>query len=603
MSMITVIWPSVAAACLTLGIMHLLVWRKRRGSWSDLLFFLAAAGAAGLIICELLMLRARTPEEYNAMLRLFHIPAWLTILALVGFVRLHLRAGRLWLAWTICILRSLSLLFNFLTGQNANYLEVTSLRSVPFLGESASVAEGIPNPFALFGTMAMWLFVIFIIDATITVWRRGERRQALTIGVSIMIFVLMGVAQGLIVLLQIAAVPVIIGPTFIVLLAVMSYELSRDVILAAQMADNLLESEERMALASEAAKLGFWDWDITQDLVRGSEQWFRLFGFESGKAVSLKAVMQRIHPEDRETVEQEVQRSLRDRLDYAGEYRVILPDGSERWISACGRLHSEAGKPPVRMLGTAMDITKHKEDDIEMSHLRLELVHLARVTTMNACSGFMAHEINQPLGAILNNASAARLLLGDEREDISEILSDIAEDARRADNVLRKIRGMVRKCDVHIEPLQINELIEETVDLLNPFIRSSQTRIQLDLKPDLATVNGDRIRLQQVLLNLAINAIHSMAGMPNSVLRISSAMETPDRVLVRVIYSGTGLEEADTDTVFKPYFTTKKDGLGLGLAICRTIIEEHGGRILAENHPDGGAVFSFTLNVWKGESE
>lgn len=603
MSLITIIWISLAAACLTLGIMHLLVWRKRRGSWSDLLFFLAAVGAAGLIICELLMLRASTPEEYNAMVRLFHIPAWLTIVALVGFVRLYLRAGRPWLAWAICILRSISLLVNFLTGQNANYLEVTSLRSVPFLGGSASVVEGIANPFALFGTMSMWLFVFFITDATITVWRRGDRKQAMTIGVSIMIFVLMGVVQGLIVLLQIAAVPVIIGPTFIVLLAVMSYGLSNDVILAAQMTEDLLESEERTTLASEAAELGYWDWNIKLDHVRGSEKWLRLFGFESGNIVDLETVLKRIHPEDRELVERDVQRSLDDLVEYAGEYRVILPDSTERWISARGRLHSEEGKPPVRMLGTAMDISQLKEDDIEMSNMRLELVHLARVTTMNACSGFMAHEINQPLGAILNNASAARLLLGNEREDISEILSDIADDARRADNVLRRIRGMVRKCDVQTEPLQINSLIQETVGLLNPFISGNKARIQLDMEPGLATVSGDRVRLQQVLLNLAINAMHAMEGMPDSVLIISSAMETQDRVLVRVADSGAGIKEADIDTVFNPYFTTKKEGLGLGLSICRAIIEEHGGRIRAENHPDGGAVFSFTLNAWKGGEE
>jgi len=603
MSLITIIWSMVAAACLTMGTMHLLVWRKRRRSWSNLLFFLAAAGATGLILCELFMLRARTPEEFGAMLRWFHIPAWVTVLALVGFVRYHMRAGRLWLAWTICILRTLSLLFNFLSGQNVNYVEVTSLRSVPFLGESVSVAEGVPNPWMVFGTMSMWLFVIFIVDATVTAWRRGERGQALTTGVSTLVFVLMGVVQGLIVLLQIATWPVVIGPTFVVLLGAMSYGLSRDVISAAQMADDLLESEERMALASEAAELGFWDWDIARDHVRGYEQWLRLFGFAPGEAISLSVVLQRIHPEDRETVEQEVQLSLKDGRDYAGEYRVVLPDGTERWISARGRLYSEAERPPVRMLGTAMDITKHKQDDMEMSHLRLELVHLARITTMNACSGFMAHEINQPLGAILNNASAARLLLGDGREDVSEILSDIAQDARRADNVLRRIRGMVRKCDVQMEPLQINGLIQETVGLLKPSISSNRARIYMDLKPDLATVNGDRVRLQQVLLNLAMNAMHAMAGMPVRTLRISSAMETPDRVIVNVTDSGTGIEEVDTDAVFQPYFTTKKEGLGLGLAICRSIIEEHGGRIWAENHPDGGAVFSFSLNAWRGGPE
>ena len=593
----------VAAACLTLGTTHLLVWYKRRGNWADLFFFLAAAGTTGMVLCELWIMRAATPEEFGTLLRWYHVPVWVNIVALVGFVRFYLRAGRKWLAWTICILRTLALLINFLVKSNINYLDITGLRSVPFLGESISVAEGKPNPWMIVSILSLLLFEIFVLDAVIVVWRRSERRRAAATGVSIFLFVLLGVIQAVLEPLGILGWTVTIGPAFIILLAVMSYEISRDVALAAQITDDLLESEERRALASEAAELGYWDWDIEQDQIRGSDKWLRLFGFESGKAVNLDDVLRRIHPEDRESVEQGVQRSLDDLVEYAGEYRVILPDSTERWISARGRLHSEAGKPPVRMLGTAMDITQHKQDEFDMSNMRLELVHLSRVTTMNACSGFMAHEINQPLGAILNNATAAKLILGEEREDIRDILSDIALDARRADDVIRRIRGMVRKCEEHNEPLQMNSLIEETVELLKPFISSSKVRINLDLEHDLAEVFGDRVRLQQVLLNLALNAVHSMSEIPMGVVRISSAIDTEDRVLVSISDSGTGIEEADIDTVFKPYFTTKKEGMGLGLSICRAIIEDHDGRIWGENGPDGGAVFSFTLNAWKGGEE
>ena len=259
----------------------------------------------------------------------------------------------------------------------------------------------------------------------------------------------------------------------------------------------------------------------------------------------------------------------------------------------------------VHFIHISRDITERKHGEVEMAKLRSELYHLSRIMTMNELSISLAHEINQPLGAILNNSSAAKLLMSqgpDKQGDIKEILTDIIKDAKRAGDVVRKIRGMVKKGDVNFEPLIINTLIEDVVELFYNSITINKVALRLDLQPDLAKVMGDRVHLQQVLLNLITNALEAMKECASSMLVIRSAMTGPDIVTVSVSDSGPGIDEEKKEVVFKSFFTTKKEGLGFGLAICRAIVEEHGGRILVENNPSAGATFSFSLKAWRDGS-
>ncbi len=161
MSWVTIVWSMAASACLTLAALHLLVWSRRRTAWANLLFAVSAAGTAAYAGCELWMMRAQTPGEFGMALRWAHVPGWVTIVSLVAFARLYLRAGRLWLAWTVCGVRTLSLLLNFGPAPNLNYREISALRHVPFLGDTVSVAEGVPNPWMLVGLLSLLLLAIF----------------------------------------------------------------------------------------------------------------------------------------------------------------------------------------------------------------------------------------------------------------------------------------------------------------------------------------------------------------------------------------------------------------------------------------------------------
>ena len=196
MSSVTVIWSMFASACFTLAVIYFLVWWRNRTAWANLLFAMTAASTAAFTLCELRQMRTGTPAELLSAMRWTHVALLGVLVSTAWFVTLYLGAGRRWLAWTVSGLRTFYLLVAFLVWGNVNYLEITSLRQVPFLGDSVTVFQGIPNPWMLFGYATMLLILIFVADASVTAWRRGERRKALMVGGSVELFLLLGTVAG-----------------------------------------------------------------------------------------------------------------------------------------------------------------------------------------------------------------------------------------------------------------------------------------------------------------------------------------------------------------------------------------------------------------------
>jgi PAS domain S-box-containing protein len=600
MSWVTIIWAMVASACLTLAAVNLLVWCKKRTAWANLLFSLTAVGTAGMAYCELWMMQTETPGQFGTALRWLHVPAWALLLALVGFVRLYLLAGRPWLAWSFVGLRTLSLLLDFLVGQNLNYREITRLRHIPFFGESVSVAEGVANPCMLVGQLSLLLLVLFVSDATVTVWRRGDRRQALAVGGSIVFFTLAGTVQAVLVLWEVIHWPMTTSFFYLGIVATMAYEMSREALRAAQLSDDLRESEARMTLASEAAGFGVWMWNIVRDQIWGSERWLRLFGFAPDASVTFENIIQRVHPDDRQGVEREVRRAVADRGEYAAEYRLVLPDNTQRWVTARGRVYPDTHGQPVRMMGATIDITARKQAELEVQQQRGELAHLSRVTMLGELSGSLAHELNQPLTAILSNAQAAQRFLAHDNTDLNEvrdILADIVAEDKRAGEVIRRLRLLLKKGEVQHQPFDINEVVREVLKLVRSDLVNQGVAVEAELAPALPEVNADRVQLQQVLLNLVMNACDAMAGGPagDHKLIIRTELAGSEGIRVSVADRGVGLASENLEKVFEPFFTTKVQGMGLGLSVCRSIITAHGGKLWATNNPGRGATFQFTL--------
>jgi len=605
---ILIVWSMAASASLTLAAIHFLSWIKNRTAWASLLFSLAAMGAVATACGELWMMGADTPAELGTGVRWTQVAVWVVFLSLTGFVLFYLRAGRKWLAWTICALRTLSLALNFLVGQNLNYLEITNLRHIRFLGESVAVAEGVANPLMLVGQLSLVLFIAFVADAAISVWRRGERRLALVTGGSILLCILGASVQSGLVFWGFVHWPVTPSLFFLAIVVAMSYEMSLHMFRAAQLAARLEKSEAalrqsewRYDQAAEAAAIGAWEWNIARNEIWITDRGRALIGYAPEQRIDFKGVFAAIHPEDRDAEREAFMRCLETGETYEREYRVLLPGGGVRWIATRCRIEVDAGGKPAVVRGVSFDVTERVRAAEEIALQRTELTHLSRVSTLNELSVSIGHEISQPLQSILSNAQAALLLLENENPnlvEVREILKDIVLDDRRAGEVIHELRNLLKKDEGRFQALDVNELVRSVLRLLNSELRIAGVTTTVTLAPDLPLIKGQRVQLQQVLLNLIINGCEAMASVSqeNRELLLTMQMNDDKSVLVCVTDRGPGIAPQDQERVFDAFFTTKTNGLGLGLSVSRLIISSHGGRLWATAHCSrSGASFCFTL--------
>ena len=610
MSWITIVWSMNAAACLTLAAIYMIVWCNQREGWAHLVFSFSAVAAAAIAAFELAMMHSETVGQYEALVRWIHVPVWVLTISFVAFVRLYLRAGRPWLAWSICGLRTLVLVLNFILTPNLNFRRITSLRQFSWWGgEMISMPVGVASPWGLLSSVSLLLLLIFLVDATITVWQRGDRRRALVVGGS-MIFGAILAWHVPLVIWGFINIPFFLCFAYSGTVAAMAYELSYDVLHAAQLARRLQaneaelrETQERMELAASAAKVGMWMWDIVRDEVWIADEGRSLFGFLPSEKLNFDRFRNGLHPEDRGSVLEAVENSLRTGAEYRSEYRAVLPDGQIRWFAGRGHVEFNGNGKPVRIRGASVDITKRKQAELEAARHRNELAHLSRVATLGELSGSIAHELNLPLGAILNNAQAAKRILAHGNVNLTEaqeILDEIVSEDKRAGDVIRRLGLLLKKGQVQQQSLRINKVVQDVLKLIRTDLISQNVTVAVELARNLPAVTGDVVQLQQVLLNLMVNACDAMANgnTPERRLLIRTGIEKgSNAVIVSVTDRGVGIPEEKKEEIFEPFFTTKAKGMGLGLSVCRTIVAAHRGRLWAINNAEYGATFHFTLPV------
>jgi len=736
MSWITIVWSMNAAACLTLAGIYLLVWCKQREGWAYLVLSCNAVAGATLTAFELALLRAQTTEQYGVILRWAQLPVWVLVVSLVVFVRLYLRAGRPWLAWSVCGARTLALILNFIFVPNLSYRQITSLRQVSWWGgETVSVPVGVTNPWILIAQLSLLLLVIFFVDATITAWRRGSRQPALVVGGALIFFSAIAIGQVVLVVWGIIQAPFLACFSYLGLVAAMGYQLSNDLLQKVQLARQLQEREaalresrDRIDLATKAAGLIVWTWNIARDEVWLSDKDRALFGFSQWEKLTAERVRSVVHPEDRQFVRQLVENSLTTDEEVEGEYRIVLADGNVRWITRRGRVEFNGARQPAWERGVLMDITERKQaeeqfrlvveaapsamimvntegritlantqaeavfgyareelighpiemlvperfrshhtDDrrgyfgdararsmgagrelfgrrkdgsevpieiglnpihtseglfvlasiidiserkraeLERARQRNEMAHLSRVTMLGELSGSLAHELNLPLTAILSNAQAAQRILANSDADLTElreILNDIVTEDKRAGEVIRRLRLLLKKGEVQQHCLDINEVVEDVLKLMRSDLINQKVTVNCELARHLPTVTGDPVQLQQVLLNLVVNACDAMVDCNTPKRRLLIRTGTGNEngaVLVSVTDRGGSIPEEKMEQIFEPFFTTKEKGMGLGLSVCRTIIAAHRGKLWAANNADCGATFHFSLPIGGSE--
>jgi PAS domain S-box-containing protein len=545
--------------------MHFLTWWQRRTMWADLLFALLSVAFASFAGGELAMMRAETPQQFATTLRWLHVPVWAVTLSLVGFVRLYLRAGRPWLAWTACGLRTIALLLNFLVGQNLNYREVTALRHIPFLGESVSIGVGVSNPLMLVGQLSLLFMLIFTADAAITVWRRGDRRRALLTGGSIVFFSLAAIAEAVLVLWQIVEWPLTASIFYSGIVFSMNFEMSRDMLRAAQLLDDLRKSQQQLQAILDGTPSLIFVKDLAGRFLLVNRAIESMFGVPRENLIGKTShdVLPGEIADARRAADLDV---IARRAEAFKEETIDRPDGIHTNLSVRFPLFDPLGNV-YAVCGISTDITGHKRAEQELQQQRDELAHLGRVMNLSELSGSLAHELNQPLAIILTNAQAAQRLLAQQPPDVAEareILVDIVSEDERAGDVIKRLRALLKPGQTQQQPLSASELVEDVLRIARSDLIERGIKVRVALDAGVPRLVGDRIQLQQVLINLILNAGDAMAANPPSDRHLTPATAHRDgTVRVSVSDTGCGLPP-DEERVFEPFYTTKKEGLGLG---------------------------------------
>jgi PAS domain S-box-containing protein len=357
----------------------------------------------------------------------------------------------------------------------------------------------------------------------------------------------------------------------------------------------LLESQERLTSAQRLAHVGNWDWDIKANRVFWSEELCRIFGRPPNYTADYAGFLQAVQPQERERVD----RAIRDRL--AGknrpelEFQITRPDGEVRTVACISEVVRDAAGAPVRMSGACQDVTDQRRAEAAAQKSRDEMAHQNRVAALGELATSLAHELNQPLAAILMNSQAASRFLSGQPPNLARVgdcLNSIAFDGERAGEVIKRLRGLLKKGESQASLVDVNEVVSDTLRLVGHDALLRQVSVRFEPLPSLPPVLGDRIQLYQVVLNLILNGLDAVAEQPpgDRWVLVRTAEADGGDVELTVEDSGKGIAESDLARVFEPFVSTKAEGLGMGLSISRSIVEAHGGRIWAENSAGRGAI-------------
>jgi PAS domain S-box-containing protein len=365
----------------------------------------------------------------------------------------------------------------------------------------------------------------------------------------------------------------------------------------------LRRSEAYLAEAQRLSHTGTWAFDATtMRYLYWSDESYRIWGLDPEEGLpSRETVWQRIHPDDRDRVWEEVQEALRQKNDYAGEFRIALLDGTVKTLAATSLHFVREGT--VEVIGTHVDVTERKraqEVHERLRQLESDLAHMNRLGVIGEQAASLVHEITQPIATARNNARAALNFLDRQPPELGEVreaLACVVADADRSGEIIDRIRDHIRKAPPQMARFYLNDAIDEVIVLGRSAVTKNGVLVQARLAEGLSPVRGDRVQLQQVVLNLMLNAVEAMAAVkagPRELL-ISTEKTEANGVLVMVRDSGPGIDPEHVERVFEAFYTTKSSGVGMGLSICRSIIDAHGGRLWADANEPRGAAFQFTL--------
>jgi PAS domain S-box-containing protein len=378
-------------------------------------------------------------------------------------------------------------------------------------------------------------------------------------------------------------------------------KLSREIAERMRAEQQLRQSEAYLAEAQRLTHTGSWVWQVDgRDAMHLSEEWYRIYGHEPAQgAPAWEQRLQRVHPEDRTKWQGAIERAIAGESDYEVEFRILLPSGAVKHIHTVGHPVLNASGELVRFVGSSTDITERKRAEEALRQAQAELARVSRVTTMGELTASLAHEVNQPITAAVTDANTClRWLTRDhpDLEEAREAASRIVKDAVRASDIINRMRSLFKKESPQRGAVDVNEVIREMTVLLSSEATRYSISMRTELSEGLPNIMGDHVQLQQVLMNLMINGIEAMKDVAGPrELAVKSQRAEDEQLMVSVSDTGVGLPPRQADQIFDSFFTTKRDGTGMGLRISRSIVESHGGRLWAADNSPRGASFHLTL--------
>ena len=490
MSWITAIWSATVGASLLLGLVYLLVWSRNRRSWANLCFFFSVIGVLGLAAGEMATMHAESPEAFGRAIRWTHLVYAIGFVGSLGFIHFYFGTGKKWLLALAIGLRLLVVLVNFTTGVNAHLTVIHSLRKIDFLGEQVSVlGESVPSPWIRLALLSSLVQFIYVVDASIRLWRTGShesRSRAVVLGGAFALFIVIAVGQSWLVTAGVLRTPFILSFPFLGVVLAMGYELSKDLLRATHVSRELRESEQRMALATEAAQLGIWSRGLPRNEIWASDKWRELFGFTKSERLDLECFMQRLHPDDRDRIRQAFA-NAEDTGHYESEYRVVLPNGQIRWIASRGRVEFSAGRP-VLMRGASLDITARRQAEEAAQSLSGRLIHAQEAERMRLARE-LHDDLNQSLALLAveldmfgQKPPATGSEVSERMRDLSEQVKDLSSSVHRLSHELHPakleqlglvaaVRGLCRELGaahniaIEFEPHAVPRLVPDEIAL------------------------------------------------------------------------------------------------------------------------------------------
>jgi PAS domain S-box-containing protein len=366
-----------------------------------------------------------------------------------------------------------------------------------------------------------------------------------------------------------------------------------------QAEEQLQRSEAFLAEGQYLSRIGSFCWRVATEEITWSEQLYRIFEFEKDVPVTLELVFTRVHPEDLPMMQDMVERAQQGALSFEYEYRLRMPDHSIKYLHLIAHgTRDREGR--LEYIGAVQDVTQRRLSEEALSKARSELAHVATVTSLGGMTASIAHEINQPLSGILTNSSTCMRMLAADPPDLEgarETVRRTIRDGNRVSDVITRVRALFGRKAVAFEAVDLNEAAQEVIAISLAELQRNRVIVRSELADNLPPVSGDRIQLQQVILNLFRNASDAMRTVEDRPRELTIRTELYDANNVRLTVQDTGLgfDHQSVDRIFEAFYTTKNDGMGIGLSVSRSIIENHHGRLWASPNNGPGAAFSFSI--------